>query len=87
MKLKTQNTREKTGKLEGIKQRLLEEELRKRTWRKEKEAEEAKMIIREAERVERKEKQRVLEERWKLIRWLAEFIDTNRERSKKKGKR
>ena len=44
------------------------------------------MIIREAERVERKEKQRVLEERWKLIRWLAEFIDTNRERSEKKGK-
>ena len=38
--------------------------MRKKKWRKEKEAEEAKILIREAEKAERKEKQRVLENRW-----------------------
>ena len=53
------------------------ERLRKKKWRKEKEAEESKTLIREAEKAERKEKQRMLEDRWKMVRWLAEFIDKN----------
>ena len=32
------------------------------------------------EREERKEKQKALEERWKLVRWLVEFIDVNTEK-------
>ena len=78
--------KEKLDKLENIKQRLIEEEekisvihdrerMRKKKWRKEKEAEEAKILIREAEKAERKEKQNVLENRKKMVRWLAEFID------------
>ena len=82
---------EKLGKLEQIKQRLKDEEekieeiherdkIRKRKRRKEKEKEEAKMLVREAEKMERKERQRVLEERWKMVRWLAECMDVNREK-------
>ena len=69
--------KEKLDKLENIKQRLIEEEekiseihdrerMRKKKWRKEKEAEEAKILIREAEKAEIKEKQKVLENRWKM---------------------
>ena len=56
---------------------LEKEKLRKRLWRKEKDAEEAKLLIREAEKFERKEKQKALEERWRMVRWLSEFIDIN----------
>ena len=47
--------------------------MRKRKWRTEKGAEEAKILVREAERIERKEKQKVLEDRCKMVRSLREF--------------
>ena len=73
-------------KLEEIKLRMEDEDkkmkelhekekLRKKKWKKEKEAEEAKLLIREVEKAERKEKQRLLEGRWRLIRWLADYVD------------
>ena len=42
-------------------------------------------MIRESEKVARKEKQRMLKERWKLIRWLANFIDENTDKWNMEG--
>ena len=79
---------ERLERLQTIKYRLEKEEEtrleriekdreRKRTWRKEKDEEDAKKLVREVERWERKEKQRMLEERWILLRWLTDFVDVN----------
>ena len=50
---------------------------RRREWRREKDAAEAKKLVRKDERRERKEKQKMLEDRWKLLRWLAHFTELN----------
>ena len=50
---------------------------RKRTWRKEKEKEESKMLVREVERVERREKKKQLEDKWALMKWVSKFIEEN----------
>ena len=86
------NTLEETlTKLEEMKTRMVEGEKRKeeiiqkekerrRRWRKEKDADEAKKLVREAERHARKEKQRELEKRWKMMKWLADMVDKNTEK-------
>ena len=43
----------------------------------EKDAEEAKQLVREVEKMERKEKKKMLEERWAFIRWVTGFIVEN----------
>ena len=88
---KLESLKEKLEKLETLKTRLVEEEesltkthnrdkARKRKWRKEKKADEANNLIREVGKAERKEKQRMLEDRWRMVRWLAEFIDLNKDK-------
>ena len=47
---------------------------------KEKDAEERKALIRASEKAARKRKQQALAERWKTIRWLADFVDKNTEK-------
>ena len=63
------------------KENMLKERERKRKWRKEKDAEEAKQLVREVEKLERKEKKKMLEKRWALMRWVAGFIEENIDRT------
>ena len=86
--LRESDGRKKLDKLEKIIERVKCEERdsekrreedreRKRKWRKEKEKEESKMLIREVERVERREKKKQLEEKWALMKWVTGFIEEN----------
>ena len=83
-------------KLEKIRERLKKEEIEKqekrekekmlkRAWRKEKEKEECKLLIREVEKVERREK--MLEERWTMLRWVTGFIEKNQEKWSERDER
>ena len=35
------------------------------------------MLVRELERVERREKKKQLEDRWSLMKWVSKFIEEN----------
>ena len=45
--------------------------------KKEKDAEEANQLVRDIEKLERKEKKKMLEKRWALMSWVAGFIEEN----------
>ena len=64
--------------------------MQKRAWRKERENEESKRLVRELERVERREKKKQLEEKWSMMKWVTKFIEENegewkRERERKES--
>ena len=74
--------------MERIKKRLKNEEEekeekfkrdkeRKRAGSNENEKEENKQLVRELERVERREKKTMLEDRWPLMKWISKFIEEN----------
>ena len=90
-KFEKSKLKEKLEKFEKIKERISiekfdrEEKLRrdkerKRAWRKDEENEENKHLVRELERVERREKKKMLEDRWSMMKWISSFIEDNEDK-------
>jgi hypothetical protein len=52
---------------------------------RERENEENKFLVRESERLERREKKKQLERKWEMLRWVTDFLKENGERWRDEG--